>query len=142
MKILAKKENKEKSEEWVESNPKEVEDLIVQLANAGHSKSEIGMILRDQHGIPSVKKATSKKIGDILKENKLEGELPEDLMNLITKVVNIDRHYNGNKKDYSAKHGYINTTSKIKRLVDYYKKKKVLPKDWYFTIEKGQLLVK
>ncbi|MEK6973580.1 MAG: 30S ribosomal protein S15 [archaeon] len=140
--MVAKKETKEKSEDWVESNPKEIENLIVELANAGNSKSEIGMILRDQHGIPSVKKATGKTIGDLLKDNKLDTELPEDLMDLIKRVVTIDKHYHENKNDMTAKHGYINTTSKIKRLVDYYKKKKILPKDWYFTIEKGQLLVK
>lgn len=140
--MVTKKETKEKSDDWVESNPKEIENLIVELANAGNSKSEIGMILRDQHGIPSVKKATGKTIGDLLRDNKLDAELPEDLMDLIKRVVNIDKHHHKNKNDMTAKHGYINTTSKIKRLVDYYKKKKILPKDWYFTIEKGQLLVK
>ena len=38
--------------EWVERSKKEVEDDVVKLAKKGHSKSMIGTILRDSHGVP------------------------------------------------------------------------------------------
>ena len=41
---------------------KEVEKLIVKYSKAGKTSSEIGMILRDNYGIHSVRSLTGKKI--------------------------------------------------------------------------------
>lgn len=137
---MANKKNK--GIEWVEFSEKEISEAIKKLANEGVSKSEIGMILRDEYGIPNVKKVTGKTVSEILEEQGFEEDIPEDLLNLIKKSVALKEHLEKNKKDQTAKRGYKLTVSKIRRLVSYYKKKGVLPKDWRFTEEKARLLVK
>lgn len=125
-----------------EFSANEIEEMIVALANQGHTGSQIGLLLRDQHHVFSVRDITQKTISQILAERKLSGELPEDLMALIRRVVTLDRHLSENKKDFSAKRGYQLSVSKIRRLVKYYQKTKRLPKDWRYSIETARLLVK
>lgn len=115
---------------WVSYSPAEVEKLILKYAKTGKSTSEIGMLLRDKYGINSVKAITGKKLGKILDENKIEREIPEDLLNLIRRMVAIKLHLEKNKKDETAKRGLILTDSKVRRLIKYYKSSKKLPKDW------------
>ena len=69
--------------EWVVQSPEEIEELILKLKKEGNSASKIGIILRDQHWIPSVKAATDKKITQILKEHDQADAYPEDLMNFL-----------------------------------------------------------
>ncbi len=126
---------------WVKYKPEEVERLVVKLAKEGKPPSMIGIILRDQYGIPDVKQITGKKILKILKENGLAPEIPEDLLNLMKKAVKIRKHLEIHKKDYHSKRGLIITESKINRLVDYYKRKGILPKDWRYTPEMARILV-
>jgi len=128
--------------EWVELSEQEIAEAIIKLANEGVSKSEIGLVLRDQYGIPSVKDVTGKTITEILTEQGVKEEIPEDLLNLIKKSVTLKEHMEENTKDFTAKRGYQLTVSKIRRLVNYYRKKSVLPKGWRFTEEKARLLVK
>ena len=56
--------------------------------------------------------------------------------------MNLRKHLEKNKKDYSSKRGLELTESKIRRLVKYYKKRKVLPEDWKYDPEKAKLLVR
>ena len=131
-----------KAPAWVELKPKEIIEVVINLVNAGHSQSEIGGMLRDQYGVPDAKAIVGKGIEEILKENDLLGDLPEDLMNLIRKSVKLKGHQEINKKDFTAKRGYQLTVSKIRRLAKYYKKKERLPRDWRYSDEKAALLVK
>ena len=128
--------------EWVEYKPKDIEEVIINLANAGSTPSEIGMALRDQYGIPNVAKVTGEKIEKILEKHKLTGDVPRDLLNLIKKSVQLENHMQKNKKDYTAKRGYILTVSKIRKLVNYYHKAGKLAKDWRYTPERAALLIK
>ena len=57
----------------IEATPEEVCDQIFKLARRGLSPSQIGVILRDSHGVPQVKGVTGNKVLRILKTN---GELP------------------------------------------------------------------
>ena|SRR3989344_2253211 len=127
---------------WVEYSQPEVEKLIVELANTGLTASQIGMSLRDQHGIPSVKKLTGLTIEKILAKHKLSSDIPRDLLNLISRSVVLQKHLEGNDKDQSARRGYTLTVSKIRRLTDYYIKKGKLARDWRYTPETAALLVK
>lgn len=127
---------------WVELKPEEVTDLIVQFANEGKTPTEIGALLRDMHGVPNIKSLTGKKLEEILTENKIASDIPRDLLNLIKKSVVLFKHMNKNKKDFSAKRGYILTVSKIRRLSKYYKIIGKLPEDWKYTQEYAALLVK
>ena len=128
--------------EWVEYKPKEMEEVIINLANSGHNPSEIGLMLRDQYGIPSIKKFSNERLQKILERHKLLYEVPEDLLNLLKKSVRLERHLALNKKDMTAKRGLQLTVSKIRRLSEYYHEKKRLPKDWHYSPERAALLVK
>src|SRR3989338_3061332 len=83
----SKKPSKEKTQPWISYSAHEVEQLVVKLAKTGSSASKVGMILRDNYGIPDVQKLTGKKIVQILKEAKVASELPEDLTALIKKQI-------------------------------------------------------
>ena len=65
-----------------------------------------------------------------MKEKKVAKNLPEDLLALIGKASDINKHLLKNKQDQPARRGLTLTRSKIKRLADYYKKSNKLPKDW------------
>jgi small subunit ribosomal protein S15 len=126
---------------WMRYKEKEIEKLIIKLAKAGESTSEIGMALRDTYGIHSVKAAIGKTISKILAENKLLKEIPEDLMALIKKFIEVKKHLEKNRQDKTAKRGLQLTDSKIRRLVKYYKKSGKLPADWKFEAEKVKMYV-
>ncbi|MHA1341623.1 MAG: 30S ribosomal protein S15 [Promethearchaeota archaeon] len=128
--------------EWCEYTAEEVEKLVVDLFKKGESPSSIGLILRDSYGIPLVKAVTGKKIKNILEENNLSTPLPEDLTNLIKKALNIRKHLESNKKDLNSKKGLQRTESKIYRLIKYYKRKGILPKDFKYRPEEVKLLVR
>ena len=138
----SKKPVSKEAPDWVELKGPEIEALIVQMANQGVSASEIGLMLRDQHGVPSVRAIAGKRVGEILAEHKLTHEVPEDLMALIRKSVTLKKHLDKNKRDYTSKRGYQLTVSKIRRLVFYYQKKGRLPENWQYSEETAQLLVK
>lgn len=124
---------------WTPYKEKEVEKLVVKYAKAGKTNSEIGMILRDRYGIYSVKTLTSKKVADIVAENNLRKELPDDLLSLIKKIVSIKKHLEKNKQDKTAGHGLILTSSKIRRLLKYYKAQKKIPADFELDMERLQM---
>jgi len=84
---------------------------------------------------------TGKKIRDILNENKIEEPLPEELLNLAKKAINLRKHMEANKKDLNSKKGLQRTESKIYRLIKYYKKKGVLPQDFKYSPEKIKILI-
>ena len=115
---------------WAPFKEKDVEKLIVKYAKAGKSSSEIGLLLRDAYGINSVKALTGKKVTAVLEENNLTKELPEDLLNLIKKIILVQQHLEKNKQDQTAKRGIILTTAKINRLIKYYKRNKRLSQEW------------
>ncbi|MGV8161881.1 MAG: 30S ribosomal protein S15 [Candidatus Nanoarchaeia archaeon] len=124
---------------WLKYSSKEVELLVVKYAKEEMKASVIGLHLRDQYGIPSVKTVTGKSISQILKEKKLEPELPEDLMALIKKSVLLTKHMTENKKDYSSKRGLFLTNSKIRRFVKHYKATKKLRADWSYDPERFKM---
>ena len=128
-----------KSVSWVRYSSKELEMIIAKLAKEGHSASEVGLILRDAYGIPDLKLVLKKRITQVLREKGLLKELPEDLLNLIKRSVQIRKHIDENKKDMTALHGLQLTEAKIKRLVTYYKIKKVLPADWKYDSDSIRL---
>ncbi|BAA80124.1 30S ribosomal protein S15P/S13e [Aeropyrum pernix K1] len=127
--------------QWLVFTPEEIELLIAELAKKGYGPSMIGIILRDQYGIPLVKPILGKGVSEVLREKGLHPPLPEDLLMLIRKAVNLRRHLDEHPKDYHAKKGLIDLESKIRRLVKYYKRRGVLPPDWKYDPEAAKLLV-
>lgn len=128
--------------EWITYTNEEIEEFIVKFFKEGKSSSEIGIILRDQYGIPNVKEISGKKITQILQENELLGDYPEDLMNLIARAVNIREHLKENPKDLHTKRGLEKIESRIRRIGKYYAREGVLPEDWRYDPQQAALLVK
>lgn len=117
---------------WVTYQPEEVKALVISLAREGKSPSEIGNILRDEHGIPLVKPIVGMGILGILREAQMAPKLPEDLQNLIAMAANLRRHLERHPKDYSNKRGLQLAEAKIYKLARYYRRKGVLPPDWEY----------
>ena len=115
---------------WVEYQPDEVKALIINLAREGKPQSEIGNILRDEHGIPLVKHIVGYGIYKVLDEAGIAPRIPEDIYNLMVKATSLRRHLERNHKDFHNKRSLQLTESKIYALTRYYKKKGLLPQDW------------
>ena len=128
--------------EWIAYSNEEIEEFIVKFKREGKSASQIGVILRDQYGIPSVKEVTGEKITQILRRNGQAEEYPEDLMNLIRRAVNIRDHLEENPKDLHGRRGLTIIESRIRRLGRYYSKHGQLPEGWRYDPTKAALLVK
>lgn len=128
--------------DWIEYSTEEIEELILKLTKEGNSTSKIGVILRDQYGIPDVKTVTGMKITQILEKHDQALEYPEDLMNLIRKAVNVRDHLDENPKDLHTRRGLQLMESRIRRLVKYYVREGVLPQGWRYEPKKAALLVK
>jgi small subunit ribosomal protein S15 len=127
--------------EWMPLQASEVEDLIVKFSKEGLSTSEIGLRLRDQYGIPSIKLCTGKKITKILVEHNIKFKLPEDLTNMLRRVSNLDVHLKNNPRDTHNKRAMKLLEEKIRRIVRYYKSIDVLPMDWKYNLATVKLLV-
>ncbi|MDL2246720.1 30S ribosomal protein S15 [Methanobrevibacter sp. OttesenSCG-928-K11] len=128
--------------DWVTYSNEEIEEFILKFNKEGKSTSEIGIILRDQYGIPSVKEVTGEKITAILKKNEQYGEYPEDILNLIKRAVNIRDHLKENPKDLHSKRGLTIIESRIRRLGSYYVNDGKLPEGWRYDPQEAALLVK
>ncbi|MFH0971875.1 MAG: 30S ribosomal protein S15 [Candidatus Micrarchaeota archaeon] len=126
---------------WVGVSKEEIESLVEKYAIEGRKEAEIGLILRDQHAVPSVKMIVGKTVSQILKEKGLTPKYPSDLIDLIRKAVRLRKHLAENKKDKLNSKKLVYVESKIKRLVNYYRGKK-LPKDWKYDPAQAALLVK
>lgn len=127
--------------QWVEYKKPEVERLVVKLAKDGLRKSDIGRVLRDQYGIPSVKHVTEKKIEKILLENKIKQDIPEDMLSLLKHAVKLREHMTRFKRDATSKRGLELLESKIRRLTKYYVREGKLPAGWKYDAEKAKLIV-
>jgi small subunit ribosomal protein S15 len=132
---------KAKNPAWVPLEGKEVEDLIVKYRREGASGAQIGLKLRDLHAVPSVKLATGKSLKEVLTDGDLAGDVPDDLMALMRKAVNLDRHLERNRKDTHNKHALQNVEAKIRRLVNYYQSHGDLPASWRYSLSSAKLIV-
>jgi small subunit ribosomal protein S13e len=127
--------------QWVQISTNDLSDQIVKLAKKGSTPSQIGVILRDQHGIPQVKGVTGSKILRILKKSGMGPEMPEDLHHLIKKAVNIRKHMEKYRADRDAKFRLICVESRIHRLARYYRNVKVLRPTWRYVSKRADTLI-
>ncbi|MCX8171178.1 MAG: 30S ribosomal protein S15 [Candidatus Bathyarchaeota archaeon] len=117
---------------WCKYTPDEIVALVIKLAREGNPPSKIGVMLRDQYGVPLVKALVGKSIIKILEENGLAPKIPEDLNNLLRKAARISAHLQKHRKDTYNRRALQIVESKIHRLSEYYKEKGVLPPNWEY----------
>lgn len=128
--------------EWVPIGATEIEDLIVKHAKNGVGSARIGLILRDQYGVPNVKLATEKTITQIMKEKNVISSIPEDLSNLMRRAISLNGHLKDHKGDVANKRGLNLIEAKIRRLERYYKANNILPMEWKYSLKNAELMLK
>ena len=127
--------------EWVPVPQEEIVQLVVKYGKEGMPTAKIGMKLRDQYAVPDVKLATGKTILEILEENGLSPKLPEDLVALMRRAIDLNVHVVANKKDVANRRGLQLIEAKIRRLVKYYKREGGLPMEWQYSLKTAELLI-
>ena len=128
-----------KKPDWVKQSNGEIEELIIKYAKEGMTTSQIGIKLRDQHAIPLVKPIIKKGIKEVLIENKLNPEIPEDLNNIVMKAVNLQKHLKENRSDNRNTRSLELVEAKVHRLSTHYKKTGEIDQKWKYKSVVAQL---
>ena len=102
---------------WVKMKEPELKKTILELSEK-HSPSQIGIILRDQYGIPTTK-VFGKKLKAYMKELGIERN--EDLENAKKKVDAMKEHLKNNVTDRKAKHKLQEAQSRLNIIKRYFK---------------------
>ena len=131
--------NQVKVPSWIKQDPKEVEEVIIKYAKEGLTTSQIGIKLRDQYSIPLVKPIIKKTISQVLEENNLSPEIPEDLNNIVNKAVGLQKHLKSNRGDRRNVRSLELIEAKVHRLSVFYKKNGKIPKNWKYKSVIAQL---
>jgi small subunit ribosomal protein S15 len=124
---------------WIRQTQDQVSELVVKLSKDGLSPTEIGLKLRDLHGIPLVKPVVGKSLTQILADNKIRPEMPEDLERLVTKALGLQKHLKIHNSDHRNVRSLELVEAKIHRLSKYYKKAGRLPQNWKYAAVIAQL---
>lgn len=124
---------------WVKQTPEEIEELVVKYAKEGLKPSEIGIKLRDQYAIPITKQIVKKSIVQILEQKGVKSDMPEDLNNLVTKALGLQKHLKANTSDRRNVRSLELLEAKVHRLSSYYKKIDRIPKTWKYKAVIAQL---
>jgi len=130
--------------EWSDVDADAIEARVVELAEEGHSPSQIGLKLRDEGvqgtPIPDVQLATDKKVTEILDEHNADADLPEDLRNLLERAVRLREHMADNPGDAQNKRALQNAEAKVRRLADYYRGDEI-DEEFKYTYERARELL-
>ncbi len=124
---------------WLSQNRDQISALAVELAKEGLSPSEIGLRLRDLHGIPLIKPVLGKSLIRVLIENNIKSDMPEDLDKLVRKALGLQKHLRVHNSDHRNVRSLELIESKIHRLSKYYKVKGKIPKNWKYAAVIAQL---
>lgn len=126
---------------WIEADKDEVMEEVAKLVKTGATSAQVGAMLRDAHGIPSVRSVSGMRMKEILKAQNLAPQLPEDLSSLLKRVVHLQQHIAKHPSDLANKRGLALIESRIRRLSKYYKQRRLLPADWHYSAETAALQV-
>lgn len=126
---------------WPVMEKDELIQEAVKLAKGGASSAQVGTHLRDSFGVPSVRAVTGKRMTELLKEQGVTSDLPEDLQALLKRVVHLQRHLATHPRDHSNRRGLTLMESRIRRLARYYRQEKRLPENWSYTAATAVLQV-
>ena len=128
-------------QEWSNSDKKEIEELIVQLTDEGHTNASIGTMLRDKHGVPDVRLVTGERISQTLDRLGKSSGLPEDLMSLMRRALRLIDHLSQNSKDIHNRRQLELCESKIRRLSRYYRENNQIDSEWTYKRDQLRLMV-
>ncbi len=117
---------------WTMNN-EEIVKKIVEFGKDGATASEIGLTLRDEFAVPLVKPIIGKTITQILDENNITRNMPEDLDRLVRKALGLQKHLNTHNSDKRNVRSLELIESKIHRLSRYYKNIGKIPKTWKYA---------
>ncbi len=131
----------EKVPDWSDVSKDELEKLVIKLHDSGLPSTKIGLTLRDQYGVPSVKLVLGKNMNRFLKEKSSIPEIPEDLSNLMRHSLQVRKHLKTNVKDVHNKRSLQLMENKIRRLVKYYHDSGRLARSWEYKPETVEMLV-
>ena len=101
----------------------------------------IGTILRDQHSVPDARRVLGQRIGQFIASSGKPGTYPEDMMNLMRKVVRLIEHLGVNHKDLHNNRALVLTEAKIRRLAKYYVCEGTIPAGWQYKRDQVRLMV-
>jgi small subunit ribosomal protein S15 len=124
---------------WITQSHADLSSLILQLAKEGLTPSEIGIRLRDEYAIPLIKPIMGKTITQVLSENAVINEMPEDLDQLVNKALGLQKHLRAHNTDHRNIRSLELIESKIHRLSRYYKSKGKIPQGWRYATVIAQL---
>ena len=124
---------------WVKQSPEEIEELVIKYAKEGLRASEIGVKLRDQHSVPLTRQVVKKTVTEILEQKGVRSEMPEDLNNLVTKALGLQKHLKEHRSDRRNVRSLELLEAKVHRLSSYYKKIDRIPKTWKYKAVIAQL---
>jgi small subunit ribosomal protein S15 len=130
-----------KAPDWSDVSKEELEKLVIKLHDSGLPSTKIGLTLRDQYGVPSVKLVLGTNINRFIKEKSSLPEIPEDLSNLMRRALHVRKHLKSNVKDVHNKRALQLMESKIRRLVKYYHDSGRLARSWEYKPETAEMLV-
>ena len=124
---------------WLSLSPDELTALIIKLSKEGLGPSQIGLSLRDQHSIPSVRAILGKSLNAILKENNLAMTTPEDLDHLVRRAAALQNHLKTHHGDRKNIRSLELLEAKIHRVSKYYKREGIIPVSWKYSAVVAQL---
>ncbi|MBT4406593.1 MAG: 30S ribosomal protein S15, partial [Euryarchaeota archaeon] len=94
-----------------------------------------------RYAVPDARLVTGERISQTLIRNNIVPSYPEDMMNLMRKVVRLIEHLGVNHKDLHNNRALVLTEAKIRRLAKYYVCEGTIPAGWQYKRDQVRLMV-
>jgi ribosomal protein S15P/S13E len=101
---------------WLKTSEEELKKIIAELAGK-YPPAQVGIILRDQYGIPTTR-IFGKKLAVYLKEAGIDTKNVE-LQNVEKKLEKMKEHLKKHKQDKKAKHKIQKPQSRVEKIKKY-----------------------
>lgn len=115
---------------WLASSVESIKADVIQMGNKGIPAPEIGIKLRDVHGVGKAKDVLGDNVTEFLQKNGVMPAVPFDLDSLVQRANALRSHINVFRKDNSAKYRLILVSSRLYRTARYYKRTMRIPGNW------------
>lgn len=118
--MLKQTEQKLEKPVWLKTSIEEIEEIAANLAKQGYTTEKIGLILRDQYGVPTTR-VLGKKLGQILREKGVYSDA--SAANAEKKFERIKKHLEIHPNDKKSKRVLETRTARVRKLQSYKKRK-------------------